>query len=130
MQCWSFFLNSARIGHDKTAFCLQIVEIDHVKRINQMNVFYVIKDLMGSFLDFGTQMNRVNDLHVISFQNDFPDCFKRFLHFAALIFAAMHRQKNHFFPGIQVIENFMPIVIFDGFVHGIDCSISRYVNLI
>ena len=125
---WSLLLDSAAVCHDQITLILEIMEIKYFQWLDQANSVAVIKNFFCNLTYLRIHMDRIYNFHICKFIYDPFDRSENMVHWFTEIFSSMCSQKDH--PVIpDPVKDRIFIIFINCRCHGIDCCISRNINI-
>ena len=125
----AFFLDSTGIGEAQVRTGLEVVAVEHLDRLDDVNLVAVAQFLLGGLTDYGIHVNRVNRLAFGMFVQNSTDGAEHVVHGLAQVFASVRRNENQF--AIADPVQFRVGVIFTHrMLHGINHRVARDVDVV
>lgn len=122
-QARGFLLDAARIGEDEVARCHEVVEVEHLERVDDVQAVEAVQFLVCRLADERVHVDGVDRLGVGVFLHHAADGAEHAVHGLAQVLAAVRRDEDEA-GALRPLELRMEVPLAHGGAQGVDAGVA------
>lgn len=122
-QARRLLLDAARVGEDEVACRHEVVEVEHLERVDDVQAVEAVELLVGGLADERVHVDGVDRLGVGMFLHHAADGSEHAVHGLAQVLAAVRRDEDEAGP-LGPVELGMGVALANGGAQGVDAGVA------